>query len=137
MHATRTRTVTVPSLPAVFDRTPEAASRARRVAGAFLRSRTPDVDAEFAEAVLLVVSELVTNAVRHAGGASCSLGLAVRPDGVAVSVADGSRALPRERAPDLTGGGGGFGWQMVHQLSRTVAVTVDGTGKTICAVVAR
>ncbi|MFF7946352.1 hypothetical protein [Streptomyces griseorubiginosus] len=46
---------------------PELAARARDVACGFLRVLAPDGGPE-AEAVLLVVSELVTNAVWHAGG---------------------------------------------------------------------
>jgi anti-sigma regulatory factor (Ser/Thr protein kinase) len=53
----------------------------------------------------IVVSELVTNAVRHAGGALV-LRMAARDGHVVVSVADGSATYPRRREPDHTGGRG-------------------------------
>ena len=67
---------------------PEAASAARRLARLVLRGW--DVDLEAAEAVLLTVSELVTNAVEHARP-PLTLHLAC-PDGsaaVRVEVSDG------------------------------------------------
>ena len=45
------------------------------------------------EDVLLVVSELVTNAVRH-GGTAIELVLSLRPDCVRVAVSDSGTALP-------------------------------------------
>ncbi|MEU4426686.1 ATP-binding protein [Actinoplanes sp. NPDC024001] len=50
-----------------------------------------------------VVSELVTNAVRHGGG-SIALDLEAHGRDVVVSVSDGSPVLPRPRTPDETGG---------------------------------
>ncbi|MFE2185778.1 ATP-binding protein [Streptomyces sp. NPDC059455] len=93
--------------------------------------------AETADTVILVVSELVTNALRHGGGI-CSLNLTAHPDSIEVAVHDRSPQAPRMRAPDLHGGTGGFGWPMVNHLARATSVTrrADG-GKTVSAFLAR
>ncbi len=59
-----------------------SAADARRDARAFLDGLLPPVTSEAAGTVLLVVSELVTNALRHAGG-TWSLELTAHPDGIA------------------------------------------------------
>ncbi|WP_299529933.1 ATP-binding protein [uncultured Streptomyces sp.] len=114
------------------------AADAREVTRAFLdRLTTPAVDDDAADTVVLVVSELVTNAVRHGGG-TFTLELTECPGGVEVAVHDLSSAMPRMRTPDLNGGAGGFGWPMVHQLARTTSVTPrPGHGKTVRAVLDR
>ncbi len=66
--------------------------------------------------MVLVVSELVTNALRHGGGA-CTLYLSAHLDGIEVAVHDRSPRTPRMRTPDLNGGTGGFGWPMVDRLA--------------------
>lgn len=68
-----------------------------------------------------MVSELVTNALRHGGG-TFTLRLNVHSDAIEIAVDDSPR-LPRMRTPDLTGTGGGFGWPMVNRLARTTAIT--------------
>ena len=75
----------------------------------------PAIAAQVADTVVLVVSELVTNALRHGGG-TCTLDLTAHPDGIEVAVHDGSPQPPRMRTPDLNGGNGGFGWPMVNLL---------------------
>ncbi|MFJ2060508.1 ATP-binding protein [Streptomyces sp. NPDC087908] len=90
-----------------------------------------------ADTVVLVVSELVTNALRHAGG-TCTLDLAAHPDSIEVAVHDPSRQAPRMRTPDLNGGTGGFGWPMVNRLARTTHVTATSSGgKTVRAYLPR
>jgi anti-sigma regulatory factor (Ser/Thr protein kinase) len=84
--------------------------------------------------LLLVTSELVTNAQRHGGGVT-SFGIAVGSDRVTVSVADSSgepprRALPEDMRP------GGFGWPIVLRLCREVTVDTRPDGKTVHAAVA-
>ncbi|GAA2930572.1 ATP-binding protein [Streptomyces enissocaesilis] len=83
------------------------------------------------DAVLLVASELVTNAVRHAPG-PCTLCLATWDGGVLIEVRDTSAALPRPRVPDITGALGGWGWGLVNRLADDVLVLSgpDG-GKTV------
>jgi anti-sigma regulatory factor (Ser/Thr protein kinase) len=93
--------------------------------------------AEAADTVVLVVSELVTNALRHGGG-TCTLDLTAHPDGIEVAVHDPSPQAPRMRTPDLNDGTGGFGWPMVNRLARATAVTPRTPGgKTVSALLAR
>ncbi|MER7515563.1 ATP-binding protein [Streptomyces sp. NPDC126499] len=80
---------------------------------------------------MIVVSELVTNAVRHAGG-TCSLDLALRPDGIDIDVSDDSPEAPRPREPALLGEGG-YGWGIVAHLTRDLSVRGGAHGKTIHA----
>lgn len=116
-------------------RTTVAGARAR--ARSFLHGLTHPITGEAAETVVLVVSELVTNALRHGGG-TCTLDLTAYPDSVEVAVHDPSPQAPRWRAPDLDGGAGGFGWPMVDQLSLATAVTpTSGGGKTVRALLPR
>jgi anti-sigma regulatory factor (Ser/Thr protein kinase) len=92
---------------------------------------------ETAETIVLVVSELVTNALRHGGG-TCTLDLTAHPDSIEVAVNDRSPQVPRMRTPDLNGGTGGFGWPMVNSLARATAVTRQTSGgKTVSAILAR
>lgn len=77
--------------------------------------------------MVLVVSELAANALRHGGGA-CTLHLTAHPDSIEVAVHDPGPQLPRMRTPDLNGGTGGFGWPMVNRLARATSVTRQATG---------
>ncbi|WDV49494.1 ATP-binding protein [Streptomyces coeruleorubidus] len=86
----------------------------------------PDGGAE-TEAVLLVVSEPVTNAVRHAGGVT-GFGLRAGPDTVTATVEDASRLPPDAARP------GGIGRRLVQDLAQDVAVTVGPSGKAESAV---
>lgn len=95
----------------------------------------PAIAAEAAEAVVLVVSELVTNALRHGGG-TYALDLTAHPDSIEVAVHDRSPQTPRLRAPDLNGGTGGFGWPMVNRLAHATSVTRQPGGKTVSALLA-
>ncbi|MFE1931079.1 ATP-binding protein [Streptomyces sp. NPDC059474] len=139
MHtATAQRTATPPSaLRATLECRPEAASHARQLTGTFLESLHPAPDQGAAEAVVLVVSELVTNAVRHSGGRFCSLRLSAHSDAIAIAVGDASRVPPQRRTPDVRGGGGGFGWAMICDMATATAVTEEPGGKTVNAIVAR
>ncbi|MFB7781148.1 ATP-binding protein [Streptomyces vinaceus] len=119
-------------------RPPVAVAEARRAARGFLESLAqPAVGQDQADTVVLVVSELVTNAVRHGGGAY-ALRLTAHPHCVEVAVEDPSPRPPRMRVPDLLGGTGGFGWHMVNDLSLATAVTPGpGGGKTVRALLPR
>ncbi len=85
--------------------------------------------------VLLVVSELVSNAVRHAGGVT---GFRVwdLPDSVMVEVSDASALHPR--TPGTPAGvPGGFGWMLVNQIAARTEVSYGPGGKTVTAFLAR
>ncbi len=108
------------------------AEQARNVARGFLSVAAPD-GGSGVEAVLLVVSELIANAVQHAGGVT-GFRLDAGPGRVTVAVADASR-LPLRPMPWDAGKPGGFGWHVVQKLSTEVRVRVHAAGKTVTAVV--
>ena len=81
----------------------------------------------------LVVSELVTNSVRHAnvrGHEAVTLEILTLDDRVRIAVTDpGSKLKPRSVAPD-PGTPGGFGLFLVETLSDSWGVGRDGVGPT-------
>lgn len=119
-------------------RSTTAVADARETTRAFLDALgRPALDPEAADTVVLVVSELVTNALRHGGG-TCALRLTAHPHLIEVAVDDPSPRAPRMRTPDLNGGTGGFGWGMVNRLARATSVTGrPAGGKTVSALLAR
>jgi len=108
------------------------AEQARDVARGFLSVATPQ-GGSAAGAVQLVVSELFTNAVQHAGGVT-GFQLKAGPDAVTVAVHDASTVAPRPLPLDATRPGG-FGWHLVQELSLEVRVDIHAAGKTVTAVV--
>lgn len=120
-------------LCAGFDGAPSCIADARDSAAGFLARHAPHAPAAFRTNMLLVVSELVTNAVRHAPG-PLTLRLAPAADGLDVCVEDGSPDPPRARAPDPCHGTGGFGWPIVQSLASRVYSVPSRSGKAIHAV---
>lgn len=107
---------------------------AARTARAFVReSVAGQVDDSVLDDALLVASELVTNAVMHAGTRSS---LEVRVDGgrLELRVSDGSRRTPRPRT--LVGGPAeqGRGLVLLQALARSWGVEESADGKTVWAV---
>ncbi|MEU8843103.1 ATP-binding protein [Streptomyces roseus] len=118
-----------------LSRTAQPAASARDAARAFLaragRLRAPAGN-ESVDNVLLVVTELVTNAIRHTVG-PCALHLELLDHSVDVCVTDRSPEPPRPRTPG-TGGTGGWGWFLVKRLATHIRVKpLPEGGKTICA----
>ena len=106
---------------------------ARQHAQEFFGQCSPPLSAAALDDALLVVSELVTNAVRHAPG-PCVLTLADHRSGLTVAVSDTSSARPVARPPDLDTGTGGLGWHLLHRIARRVEVRTDPAGgKTVTA----
>ena len=108
---------------------PEGATFARRAT-----QRAAELwrlDREVTETALLLVSELVTNAIRH-GAPPVRLSLRLDADRLRVEVTDGSPAPPRlsRAGPDQTGG---RGLQIVQQLAHKWGSQVSKTrlGKTV------
>ncbi|MFI5756438.1 ATP-binding protein [Streptomyces sp. NPDC051569] len=125
------------SPPAEWDCRPQLAAEAREATYGFLAGLYPTPSAHTAQNLVLVVSELVTNALRHAGDVS-SLRLRADRQSLQIVVDDPSSAQPQDRTPDLTGRTGGFGWPMIQRLAQRVTVRArPGGGKTIRAVLAR
>ncbi|MFG3281386.1 ATP-binding protein [Streptomyces sp. NPDC048111] len=116
---------------------PASPAQARDEARTFLSALAPIPSRESVENVLLVVSELVTNALRHAGGAT-ALRFTADPSTLHISVQDPSPEPPCERRPDMRGHDGGFGWLLVRNLARSVAVKPCGDGgKRVCVALPR
>ncbi len=108
---------------------------ARDATRAFLarasRLRAPAKDGSV-DNVLLVVSELVANAIRHTEG-PCALHLELLGDSIDVCVADRSPRSPAPRTPSADGTGG-WGWFMIKRLATHIRIKpVPEGGKTICA----
>ncbi|MFB9558220.1 ATP-binding protein [Streptomyces roseoviridis] len=107
-------------------------AQARRSVRRALASRPP-VSPSRMDDLMLVASELVTNALRHAGGVT-AFAIGIARDSVTLSVSDASPRTPqyarhRELRP------GGFGWPIVLHLCRRVTLDVRPDGKTVHAVV--
>jgi anti-sigma regulatory factor (Ser/Thr protein kinase) len=108
---------------------------ARGHARAFLEAATPAPDASTLHDALVVVAELVSNAVRHAPG-PCVLELTQDGALLRIAVGDTSSSPPVPRVADLTAGGGGFGWHLLHSIADRVDVRPrGGLGKTVTATV--
>ncbi|WP_030770167.1 MULTISPECIES: ATP-binding protein [unclassified Streptomyces] len=113
----------------VLDSSRTNTALARRAARRFVQARCPWADAND---VLLVVSELLGNAVRHTEGAWL-LRMSCRREALVVEVHDGSNSLPVPRAGDAENGGG-FGWGIVRELASSVTVRPHRAGKAVQAV---
>jgi len=104
-----------------LDALPDAVAEARRWAVGVTRGLlAPDQ----AQSLRLIVSELVTNALRHgAEGERIDLAVTPKPEFLCVQVTDNGPGLaPRPRALD-TDDEGGFGLYFVEQLTRRWGVT--------------
>ncbi|WP_079407196.1 ATP-binding protein [Streptomyces sp. 3211] len=113
----------------VLDSSRTNTALARRAARRFLQASCPWADVND---VLLVVSELLGNAVRHTEGVWL-LRMSCRREGLVVEVHDSSRTLPAPRPGDPVNGGG-FGWGSVQQLASSVTVRPHRAGKSVQAV---
>ncbi|GHD75233.1 hypothetical protein GCM10010336_50540 [Streptomyces goshikiensis] len=110
---------------------PASAAAARSSVRDLLRRAGVSLDSVTAADVLLVTSELVTNAIRHGGGLA-AFHIEITDDALLLSVADTNPdpPLPRTGTPDRPGG---YGWPLVQRLADRVDVRSHGGGKTISA----
>ncbi|WP_326773081.1 ATP-binding protein [Streptomyces sp. NBC_01445] len=116
---------------------PQKATDARDAASCFLACLHPAPPAPTTQDLLLLVSELVTNARRHAGSVT-ALHLNADRRHIHVTVDDPSPAHPQDRSTDLSGGAGGIGWPMIRRLARTLTIHPQpGGGKSIHATLPR
>lgn len=81
--------------------------------------------------VLTVVAELVSNAIRHAGGVT-GFHIHSLPEAVAIEVSDASPLLPCSPGTPASVPGG-FGWLLVNKLARRTEIRTGHEGKTITA----
>jgi len=112
----------------------EARSFAAHFVGRLRTEWCATIERRAEDEVLLVVSELVTNADRHSNGPYI-LELEGTDTAVTVYVYDSSGALPRRfpRDPERVGR---HGLEIVHALAKRVTVERVPVGKRVCAVVA-
>ena len=105
-------------------RTPRQVTEARRA----LRRQLERWHCDRADDGLLVFSELVTNAVHHAGGAD-QVTVIHGEQMLRIEVRDHSPAVPRERRTGDTTGG--FGLGLVRQLSQRWGWEPTADGKVV------
>jgi anti-sigma regulatory factor (Ser/Thr protein kinase) len=118
---------------AVFDRRVESAAEARSWLASFLNER--DVEDATRGDAALVVSELVTNALRHGEGPTV-LRVALTATVVQLSVTDSGDGVPRMLPPE-PGRVGGLGLVVVERLTTEWGVASFPGGKTVWALLAR
>jgi anti-sigma regulatory factor (Ser/Thr protein kinase) len=83
-------------------------------------------DQKWLQDAAVVISELVSNAVRHGGGC-LALRLSAHEDQVRVSAADGSAVIPRRRDPDDHG----RGIMIIEAFSQSWGVDSHQDGKQV------
>ncbi|MFF7776490.1 ATP-binding protein [Streptomyces tanashiensis] len=111
----------------------EAARRARQTTAVLLAPGTADCPRHIAEDLVLIVSELVTNAVLHADG-PYALTVALEPGRAGIAVSDGSSAMSRDRDGAQRTEAGGRGLKIVRALGADLFVSRSGPGKQVIAV---
>lgn len=84
----------------------ESATVARRQATDAIEGWHAGLGTEVVDTAALVISELVTNAVRHAGTGRVSVAVRLVEDLLRIEVCDASPQLPRPGLPDLLSEGG-------------------------------
>ncbi|MET7288965.1 ATP-binding protein [Streptomyces sp. NPDC005573] len=105
---------------------------ARRDAARYAAACCPWADPDDIE---LIVSELCTNAFRHATG-WWRLRLHAHTDQLVLDVDDACPALPRQKEPDLVHGTGGLGMHLVEQLAAKCEFLPHAEGKTVRVIMA-
>lgn len=97
-------------------------------ARAFVREHAPPLPQDTADVLVLLTSELVTNAVLHARSA-IEVGITVADHSVVVTVHDEDLTRPEQQPYD--GREGGWGLAMVRELAQAWSLEVHpGDGKT-------
>lgn len=99
----------------------DAPAEARRV----LRRAHPELPRDLMQVLTLLASELVSNAVRHAGAGSVALRVDVEPACVHVEVADDGPGFDVAAARPAGSRAGGWGLRVVDELATRWGV-IDG-----------
>lgn len=106
---------------------PRSAGEARSAVAASLRTWSLD---SFTDDAALLVTELVSNAVSHAGS-EVEVSVLLRPDAVRVEVADFSPVGKVEAVPAADDAEGGRGLGIVESLASRWGVITHADGKTV------
>ena len=102
---------------ATFDSNPRSAKRARRLVADRLRGHDPII----VDMATLMVSELVTNSIRHATG-PVAINLEVTTDRLRIDVSDAGPGTPFLRAPS-PGENSGRGLRIIDELADAWGMT--------------
>ncbi|MET9926926.1 MULTISPECIES: ATP-binding protein [unclassified Streptomyces] len=119
---------------------PRTAGEARDVVTRLLAAEFDELSDEILSNVvvadaLLVTSEIVTNALRHGGGLT-GFSARITDSGLHLVVDDADPRHPvLQDPPPGSVGKGGYGWSLVHRLTRQLSVISHEGGKRIVAVV--
>ena len=108
-------------------RAPEAAALARRAIG----NLRADLDPPLMETLRLLVTELVTNSVRHTAADFVTLKVAVGKSAVLTEVADAGPGLDPECVEQAGADDTGWGLFLVQRLANTWGVKQDGPAKRV------
>lgn len=133
MAVVRTGAAVTYEANATFPADPQTPGRARGWALAHIRAGLEDADGMLLDDAALVLSELVTNALR-AGSTAVTVHLQVWPGRLRVAVSDAAPGRPRLRRPGIRETSG-RGLQVVAALADDWGVTElgDGGGKQVWA----
>ncbi|MER5950396.1 ATP-binding protein [Streptomyces sp. NPDC001904] len=112
------------------DSTCVSMTRARQLAGTHLAESGLRVDVE---AILIVVSELLTNAIEHTIEQSWRLSVFTTDGTLVVEVTDSGNTLPVERDGSRLDGSGGLGLGLIRSLCDYTEAAVTATGKCVSA----
>ncbi|MEU6890529.1 ATP-binding protein [Streptomyces sp. NPDC046557] len=110
---------------------PSDAAEARSIVAALLNAAPGTVGSPVGGTaradILLVTSELITNAFRHGGGLT-GFDAELGRDGMTLTVGDASDDVPRTAPSHSAMSEGGFGWELVCLLADQVSVTLHPDG---------
>ncbi|MFF8382422.1 ATP-binding protein [Streptomyces kanasensis] len=115
-------------------RWPATAAAARDQVRHLLAATGPPPPERVVDDILLVTSELVTNALRHGGGIT-AFAAERDADTVHISVSDRCPTPPTTIPRHHPATPGGYGWPLIRRLSTRVTVVPSTDGKTITAVI--
>ncbi|WP_438489690.1 ATP-binding protein [Streptomyces sp. S186] len=109
---------------------PATSAEARDRVLALLHGCHRQLDEVVVTDALLITSELVTNALRHAGGVTGFVAR-ITGDRLELTVEDASPVQPFAPSDVREGRIGGYGWSLVHRLATSVTVVPSAAGKGI------
>ena len=106
---------------------PEAAASARQA----ISRLQADLDPPLIETLRLLVTELVTNSVRHTAADSLTLSVAIGKSAVLTEVADTGPGFDPQCVKKAGEGDTGWGLFLVQRLANSWGVTHDGPSKRV------